>query len=135
MCVCTYTACVCAHVCVCVCHYLVADLIPLALQQLEAFLQECEVISADHAPEGVPQQEQGSEVIGPAFHAALQLLGNTEPTMVPPLHTQPITFELNENNNNKDYQPLISTVTFQITALLKLLCGNEIKATLTLITR
>lgn len=47
---------------------------PLALEKLEALLEERDVIAADHAHQGIPQEEQGSQVTAPALHGALQLL-------------------------------------------------------------
>ena len=51
-----------------------ADLLPLPLEQLDAFLEYGEVLWADVARERLPEQAQVGQVIGPARKPALQLL-------------------------------------------------------------
>ena len=54
--------------------YLVADLLPLPLEQLDAFLEDGEVLGADVAGQRLPEQAQVGQVVGPARKPALQLL-------------------------------------------------------------
>ena len=67
--------CVLCVYCVCtVCVYLVADLLPLPLQQLHALLQDRQVLRSDVAGQGLPEETQVGQVVGPARKPALQLL-------------------------------------------------------------
>lgn len=54
--------------------YLVADFIPLSMQQLDSLLQDGQILSADVAGQGLSQHSQMGQIPGPAIKCILQVL-------------------------------------------------------------
>lgn len=58
--------------------YLVADFVPLSMQQLYSLLQDRQILCTDVAGQRLPQHRQMGQISGPAVKCILQVLFSKE---------------------------------------------------------